>query len=109
MICSRLPLAFVIALLVAISASGQPASERTFAVSVTGSGPDVVLVPGLSSAGPIWNTTVERLQDDYTLHVVTLAGFGGVAPVPASTQDGFLDLVRDDLAAYVSGLDAPAA
>ena len=102
----RLVLGLLVSALVAASASAQ---ERTFAVSVSGSGPDVVLVPGLSSGGPVWDGTVARLSEDYTLHVVTLAGFAGEAPVSASTQDGFLDLVRDDLAAYVRQLDAPAA
>ena len=108
--CStRLPLALLVALLAAISASGQDAPGRTFSVHVTGSGPDVVLVPGLAGGGAVWDNTVARLAEDHTLHVVTLAGFGGVEPVPASTRGGFLDAVRDDLAAYVRGLGAPAA
>ncbi|MEM1118146.1 MAG: alpha/beta hydrolase [Bacteroidota bacterium] len=101
-------LAILVAVVTALSASAQPA-DRTFAVEVTGSGPDVILVPGLASGGAIWDGTVARLGADHTLHVVTLAGFAGEAPVAASTQDGFLDAVRDDLAAYVRGLDAPAA
>ena len=98
--------AIVVAILTAVSASAQ---DRTFAVETVGAGPDVLLVPGLSSGGPVWDGTVARLREDYTLHVVTLAGFAGEAPVEASTQDGFLDAVRDDLADYVRQLDAPAA
>lgn len=98
--------AVLIGLLTALSANAQ---DRTFAVEITGSGPDLVLIPGLAGGGPVWDGTVARLSDDYTLHVVTLAGFGGEAPVAASTQDGFLDAVRDDLAAYVRQLGAPAA
>ena len=121
MLCPPLsPLARFIAVLAALlfaaaSATGQTAasssdaSERTFAVETVGQGPDVILVPGLSSGGPVWDGTVARLRDAHTLHVLTLAGFGGEAPVAASTQDGFLDAVRDDLAAYVQALDAPAA
>ncbi|MEM1055595.1 MAG: alpha/beta hydrolase [Bacteroidota bacterium] len=110
LLCSRPArgafLAILIGVLAALSASAQ---DRTFAVEVTGSGPDVLLVPGLSSGGPVWDGTVARLSGEYRLHVVTLAGFAGEAPVEVSTQDGFLDVVRDDLAQYVRDLDAPAA
>ncbi|MEO0558389.1 MAG: alpha/beta hydrolase [Bacteroidota bacterium] len=107
--CSRPSRAVLIALIVAIATAvyAQPA-ERPFTVEVTGSGPDLVLIPGLAGGGVVWNGTVERLASSHTLHVVTLAGFGGVAPVDASTQDGFLDAVRDELAAYVTSLDNPA-
>lgn len=110
-VCSRrLSFGALVAILVAIlTAVSVSAQERTFAVETVGDGPDVLLVPGLSSGGPVWDGTVARLRGDYTLHVVTLAGFAGEAPVEASTQDGFLDAVRDDLADYVRQLDAPAA
>ncbi|WP_420456928.1 alpha/beta fold hydrolase [Rubrivirga sp.] len=108
---SRLSLLPVLLATIAASASAQPpaAPHATFAVEVTGSGPDVVLVPGLSSSGPVWDGTVAAFSGTHTLHVVTLAGFGHVPPVEASTQDGFLDAVRDDLVAYVRALGRPAA
>ena len=117
MLCSRNLgglIGVLVALLTPLAASAQTAPvpvmpERTFSVVVTGSGPDVVLIPGLAGGGAVWDNTVARLQADYTLHVVTLAGFGGEAPVAMSTQDGFLDAVRDDLAAYVRGLGTPAS
>ena len=68
----------LLALALAASAGAQPS---TFAVEVTGSGPDVVLIPGLSSSGPVWDGTVARFADTHTLHVVTLTGFGGVPAI----------------------------
>jgi pimeloyl-ACP methyl ester carboxylesterase len=42
----------------------------------------MILIPGLSSSGETWTATVEHLRDRYTCHVLTLAGFAGVPPIP---------------------------
>jgi pimeloyl-ACP methyl ester carboxylesterase len=47
---------------------------------VTGSGPDLVLVPGLGSAPAVWDGVREGLAKDYRLHLVHVAGFAGRAP-----------------------------
>lgn len=110
-VISRL-LSFLLAALAALLALVAPANaqtDATFAVEVVGSGADVVLIPGLSSSGPVWDGTVARLSSRHRLHVVTLAGFGHVAPVEAGHRDGFLDAVLDDLEAYVRALDTPVA
>ena len=78
----------------AASARDTPAS---FTVTVTGRGPAMILIPGLLSSGEVWTSTVERYQDRHTLHTVTLAGFGGPAPIGSP----FLSRVRDELIAYV--------
>ena len=106
---SRPSRAILIALIAGIATAvyAQP-SERTFSVEVTGSGPDLVLIPGLAGGGAVWDGTVARFASSNTVHVVTLAGFGGEAPIEASTQDGFLDAVRDDLVGYVQALNGPA-
>ncbi|RZK57078.1 MAG: alpha/beta hydrolase, partial [Hymenobacter sp.] len=60
----------------------------------------VLLIPGLNTPGPVWDATVARYQTQYQCHVVSLAGFGGVAPqVPVSTH--LLQDVRDQLLAYI--------
>ena len=76
-----------LALTLALSAAASAQSPHpSFDVKVTGHGPAVVLIPGLLSTGEVWETTVERYKDRYTLHVLTLAGFGGPAPIgPAGT------------------------
>ena len=114
--CRPMSMGRFIALLIAIlaaaaSASGQTpdAPASTVSIAVVGSGPDLVLIPGLAGGGAVWDGTVARLRDTHTLHVVTLAGFGGQPAVAASTQDGFLDAVRDELGAYVRRLDRPVA
>jgi len=78
-----------------------PAAAQTphssFDVKVTGRGPAIILIPGLLSAGEVWDSTVERYKDRHTLHVLTLAGFGGPAPVGAP----FLSRVRDEVIGYL--------
>ena len=77
------------------AAAGQ--SHPSFSVTVTGRGPAIVLIPGLLSTGEVWSSTVERYQEQYSLHTVTLAGFGGPPPIGSP----FLSRVRDELIAYM--------
>lgn len=81
-----------------------------FNVKVYGQGQPVLLIPGLSSSGDVWESTVTALQNTYELHVFTLAGFAGTEPLPANTvQSGFLAAQEDALLRYIEGnsLDAP--
>ena len=76
-----------------------------FTVRVTGQGPPVVLIPGLTCDGSVWQATVERFKQDYELHVVSLAGFGEQSPVAGE----LLPKAREELAAYIKdrGLERP--
>jgi pimeloyl-ACP methyl ester carboxylesterase len=77
-------------------------------VEVTGSGPDVILIPGYASSREVWRATADRLKATHRVHMVQLAGFAGE---PWSHGDGaVLDPAVDALAAYVrtAGLDRPA-
>lgn len=47
---------------------------------VVGTGPDLVLVPGLGSSPAVWDGVRESLAKDYRLHLVHVAGFAGRAP-----------------------------
>lgn len=40
---------------------------KRITVLVEGDGPDVVLIPGLSSPRAVWDTTADRLKDKYRL------------------------------------------
>ena len=87
-------------------AAAAPQAQSHIRVEADGHGPHVVLVPGLASGPSTWNETVPVL-DGYTVHRVTVAGFAGVPRVEADSAGGMLDAVRDELAAYVAGLDGP--
>jgi N-formylmaleamate deformylase len=57
----------------------------------------MILIPGLSSSGETWDSTVAHYKDRYECHVLTLAGFVGVPRIPAP----MLETVRDAVATYI--------
>lgn len=93
-------------LLMGSAASAQP---QRFSVDVAGSGPDVILVPGLASPAEVWDATADHLRQRYRVHVVQLAGFGGLPPHGEADGPVVAPFV-DELAAYIGdeALEAPA-
>ena len=78
----------------------SPFVSDRLSVEVVGSGPDVVLIPGLGSSREVWRAEAERLKATHRVHLVQLAGFAGE---PWSHGDGaFLQPVVDELARYVA-------
>ncbi len=53
--------------------------SRRIAVAVRGSGPDVLLLPGLASTPDVWRRTADRLAGRRRLHLVSIRGFGDLA------------------------------
>ena len=89
----------------------RPSSHPSFTVRVVGKGRPLLLIPGLTCPGAVWDETVARYQSRYQCHVLSLAGFGGVAPAAdAANAAAFLPAVRDQLLAYIKTqkLDRPA-
>ena len=69
-----------------------------------GSGaPALVLIPGLTDSGAVWDSTVARYQAVHTVYVLTLPGFGGRPAVPAP----MLDTVDRDIAAFLPHANEP--
>lgn len=69
-----------------------------------GSGsPALVLIPGLTDSGAVWDTTVARYQATHTTYVLTLPGFGGRTPIAAP----MLDTVDRDIEAFLPQADRP--
>jgi pimeloyl-ACP methyl ester carboxylesterase len=83
-----------LALVTTTAFSAEPAA---FTVKVTGHGRPMILIPGLSCPGEVWDSTVEHFKDRYECHVLSLAGFGGT---PAKTGP-VLEPARDALVAYI--------
>lgn len=71
--------------------------QHAFKVKVTGKGQPMILIPGLSSPGEVWETTVARYKSNYECHVLTLAGFAGEPPLKTPS----LEQVRDELITYI--------
>jgi N-formylmaleamate deformylase len=85
-------------------------SCHCFDVQVSGEGPALLLIPGVASSADVWQATVAALQDRYQLHVLTLAGFAGVAPIPMqSWGEGYLQLQQQAILRYIreQRLDKP--
>ncbi|MBL0768358.1 alpha/beta hydrolase [Sphingopyxis sp. DHUNG17] len=81
-------------------------------VAISGNGPDVVLLPGLSSPRAVWDRTARRLKDAYRLHIVQIRGFGDSAG--ANATGPVLDPASREVAGYIddcilgAGREAPA-
>ena len=75
------------------------AAPTRFSVTVVGSGPDVILIPGLSSPRAVWAATAERLKATHRVHLVQVKGFGEPAG-PNATGPVLAPFVTD-LAAYI--------
>lgn len=90
---------------------GTPAanfSSERIGVTVVGSGPDVVLIPGLSSLPAVWNGTMAALPG-YRYHLIHVSGFAG-RPAGANARGSYLIPVADEIARYIreARLERPA-
>lgn len=99
--------------LLVFSTALAPPADAAFrsdriSVSVRGSGPDVVLIPGLSSSPEVWEGTVEAIPG-YRYHLIQVAGFAGV-PAGANAEGPVVAPVAEEIARYIteSGLKRPA-
>jgi len=84
-------------LLLFLAACSMLPAQDAFQVKVSGHGRPMILIPGLSSGGETWDSTVAHYKDRFECHVLTVAGFNGVPRVPAP----MLPTVRDSIAAYI--------
>ena len=82
-------------------------SQPRFTVEVTGSGPDLILIPGLASHPETFDTTVTQIEDRFTLHRVHVAGFAGAAPAGNAGEDDILFPLAKEIADYASTLENP--
>ncbi|KYG78544.1 hypothetical protein AWW68_06570 [Roseivirga spongicola] len=60
----------------------------------------MIMIPGLTCDGAVWDTTIEALGDQYQYHVLTLPGFAGQAPLE-NLEAGFFDQVRTLVYNYI--------
>jgi N-formylmaleamate deformylase len=99
---SRWPFLFAAAVpvLIAAPAAAAPFESTRISVAVTGSGPDVVLIPGLSASRGVWNGTVAAVPG-YRYHLVQVAGFAGV-PAAGNASGTVAAPVADEIARYIA-------
>jgi pimeloyl-ACP methyl ester carboxylesterase len=93
---------------------GTADSTRAFvsdriSVATRGTGPDIILIPGLASSPDVWFTVADTLDNRYRLHLLHVSGFAGAAP--GANADGPVSApVAEELDRYIreSGLVRPA-
>ena len=74
-----------------------------FTVYIEGEGPDVVLIPSLSTPRAVWDKTREQLKGRFKVHTIQTRGFGDKAPVDTLTPEArsLLDSYAFHLADYI--------
>jgi len=73
---------------------------NSFTVSINGNGEETLfLIPGLSCSGNVWNETINKFKDRFTIHTFTLAGYAGVEPIK---KDSILPVITKDLINYIN-------
>jgi pimeloyl-ACP methyl ester carboxylesterase len=103
--------AFTLAASTPLSAE-QPRPTRfrptRFSVEVGGSGPDVILIPGLTSGRYVWEQAV-RAVPGYRYHLIQVGGFAG-EPVRGNAQGPVVAPLTAEIARYIEaeGLRRPA-
>lgn len=87
-----------------VPTEGACSADITLGKSVTilneGKGPDVILIPGLSTPRAVWDPTAERLKSKYRLHIVQIRGFGD-SPGP-NAEGAVLPHVVDDIHGFIA-------
>jgi pimeloyl-[acyl-carrier protein] methyl ester esterase len=71
--------------LVGILSHGTPALAKSpqtivldrFSDEIIGSGPDIILIPGLASSRDTWRGQIPALASRYRIHLIQVAGFAG--------------------------------
>lgn len=101
-------LAFIAALFAAPALAQDAFASDRISVTAEGEGPDVVLIPGLTSSPAAWSEVTPELPG-YRYHFVQVKGFAGTAP-EGNAQGDVLSGVAEEIARYIDegGLDRPA-
>src|SRR5688500_6296354 len=76
-----------------------PFQPTRFSVQVEGSGPDVILIPGLTAGRDVWQPTARALPG-YRYHLIQVSGFAG-EPARGNAQGAVVTPLADEIARYI--------
>jgi pimeloyl-ACP methyl ester carboxylesterase len=77
----------------------KPFAPMRFSAEVVGSGPDVILIPGLTASREVWRGTVNAVPG-YRYHLIQVAGFAG-APARGNAQGEVIAPLAAEIARYI--------
>jgi pimeloyl-ACP methyl ester carboxylesterase len=109
---------FLLSLVFLAACATAPAPERPSAegfhsdrisVVVGGQGPDIVLIPGMTSHRDVWAATADALDDAHRVHLVQVKGFAGF-DAEGNAEGPVSAPVAEEIGRYIAenGLDRPA-
>jgi pimeloyl-ACP methyl ester carboxylesterase len=105
---NRLLNAAIAAIALAMPVCAMPAvAQERFTDTITGEGPDVILIPGLASSGAVWDATVQQLSPTHRVHVLQVRGFAG-EPAGPNGEGEVIKPLAAEIAAFAASLDHPA-
>lgn len=96
--------AFALAASAPMSAIAQPARRvqfqpTRFSVQIVGSGPEVIMIPGLSSSREVWRRAVGAVPG-YRYHLLQVSGFAG-EPVRGNADGPVVEPLVEEIARYI--------
>ncbi len=77
------------------------ASSKSIQVQVKGDGEPVLLLPGFTCPGEIWEETVAEISSNHECHIVSYAGFGDIPAIDTL----WLQTIKQDLGEYIKQND----
>lgn len=86
-----------LSLVILLFFSVQASAQKEFNVEVQGSGQPVLLFPGFTSTGEVWDDFIDELTQNYEVHSFTFAGFGEVPPI----ETPWLPKIKEAVQSYV--------
>ena len=81
-------------------------STDRISIEIVGTGPDLMLIPGLASSRETWRRTADRLRARYRLHLVQVDGFAG-EPAQANASGPVFDPVAEAISFYLGRFGHP--
>jgi pimeloyl-ACP methyl ester carboxylesterase len=84
-----------------VAAQTRAFRPTRFTATVEGSGPDLILIPGLTSSRHVYDQAVASLGGHYRVHRLQVAGFGG-EPARGNATGPVLAPIVEELHAYIA-------
>jgi len=72
-------------------------THSSFSAQITGTGSPVLMLPGFTCPGEVWNETISNITADYEYYLITYAGFGEVPPI----EMPWYSTIKDELLDYI--------